>query len=280
MRYRLLEVIRQYGWGRLHEAGEATLVRRRHAEWCLALAEQAEPELTGASQAAWLARLEREHDNLRMALHWAIDAQQGELALRLCAALWWFWRVHGHLSEGRRWLGAALACNGSAAPILRARLLGAAEALRETIGMPLLPGDRPDYDRTAAATRAGLGGRFAAWAAGRALPLEEAVAQPLAADNRGPAPSALSGEEGSGEGAGQRRRQDGNGYLPRLTAREREIASFVAQGISNRRIAEMLAIGERTVDTHLRVLRKLGLVSRTEIGAWLAHQQGPTARAS
>src|SRR2546421_4211466 len=63
-RYRLLETVRQYARDRLLEAGEAEGVRERHRNWFLALAEQAEPELRGPEQGAWLDRLEREHDNL------------------------------------------------------------------------------------------------------------------------------------------------------------------------------------------------------------------------
>jgi non-specific serine/threonine protein kinase len=67
-RYRLLETVRQYARDRLLEAGEAEAVRGRHAGWCLALAEEAEPALVGDNQREWLDRLEREHDNLRAAL--------------------------------------------------------------------------------------------------------------------------------------------------------------------------------------------------------------------
>ena len=63
-RYRLLETVRQYGREKLSESGEAGRLRERHAGYYLALAEEAEPELKGARQVAWLERLEREHDNL------------------------------------------------------------------------------------------------------------------------------------------------------------------------------------------------------------------------
>jgi len=66
-RYGLLETVRQYAGERL-AAGGADLPRDRHLRWCLALAEEAEPELKGREQERWLARLEAEHDNLRAAL--------------------------------------------------------------------------------------------------------------------------------------------------------------------------------------------------------------------
>jgi DNA-binding CsgD family transcriptional regulator len=91
--------------------GEAEAARRRHAAWYLALAEEAEPKLVGAEQAGWLDLLETEHDNLRAALEWFLGARPGEAekGLRLAGALGEFWRVHGHLGEGLRWLEAALA---------------------------------------------------------------------------------------------------------------------------------------------------------------------------
>ena len=67
-RYRLLEVIRQFGREKLETKGEAIVLSRRHRDWYLGLAEQAEQELTGKHQGAWLDRLEAEQENLRAAL--------------------------------------------------------------------------------------------------------------------------------------------------------------------------------------------------------------------
>jgi predicted ATPase/transcriptional regulator with XRE-family HTH domain/Tfp pilus assembly protein PilF len=107
-RFLMLETIREYAVERMVIFGEAVALRRRHAEYYLALASAAEPELTGSQQAAWLERLEREHDNLRAALSWALECRAWELAARLGGALWRFWYMHGHLSEGRRWLESIL----------------------------------------------------------------------------------------------------------------------------------------------------------------------------
>src|SRR5579871_915705 len=101
LRFGLLETIRAYAWERAEAAGEAAALRRAHAAYFLALAEGAEPALKGAEQAVWLERLEREHDNLRAALRWAVESAEGEMGLRLGGALWRFWYVRGHLSEGR-----------------------------------------------------------------------------------------------------------------------------------------------------------------------------------
>ena len=107
-RFRLLETVRQYGWEKLLETGAAEDIRERHANFFLALAEEAEPKLKGAQSQLWLERLEMEHDNLRAALRWAADTGKAETELRLAGTLWWFWLRHGHLSEGRRWLEATL----------------------------------------------------------------------------------------------------------------------------------------------------------------------------
>ncbi len=104
----MLETIRAYGLERLETYGEAAAVQRAHAEYYLALAETAEPELTGPKQAPWIERIEREHDNLRAALRWARAQAQGETGLRLAAALGRFWLIRGYLREGRAWLDGAL----------------------------------------------------------------------------------------------------------------------------------------------------------------------------
>ena len=74
-------------------------MQSRHAEFFLALAEEAEPVFGGLEEAAWLKRLEDEHDNLRAALLGAGD-KNGRLGLRLAAALWWFWSGRGYFGEG------------------------------------------------------------------------------------------------------------------------------------------------------------------------------------
>jgi non-specific serine/threonine protein kinase len=108
-RFGMLETIREYAAERLEASAEAEVVRRRHAEHYLALSERAGPELFGPSQGTWLELLEREHDNLRAALGWALERDEAGLGMRLASALGDFWAVRGHLAEGQGWLERALA---------------------------------------------------------------------------------------------------------------------------------------------------------------------------
>jgi predicted ATPase/class 3 adenylate cyclase/DNA-binding CsgD family transcriptional regulator len=123
VRYHLLETMREYGWEKLRAAGEETAVRDRHRDWYVTLADEGEPHLHGGEQAVWLTRLEREHDNLRAALAWCLDSERDPASgLCVAGALAWFWRLRGHMTEGRRWLDAALGAPaaGSGASRLRA----------------------------------------------------------------------------------------------------------------------------------------------------------------
>ena len=125
----MLETIREYALERLAASGEGEETRRAHAMYYMALAEEAEVEVTGPDQPAWLARLEQEHDNLRAALAWATGGGDLVTGARLAAALWRFWLIHGHLGEGRRWLDAVLAEGDSLPEALRARALNASGRL-------------------------------------------------------------------------------------------------------------------------------------------------------
>ena len=128
MRYRLLETVLQYAAQRLEERGETTVLQRRHADYVLALAEEAwDTHLAHID--LWVARLARDHDNLRVALAWSRDAGEPEHLLRLAKAMWIFWWVRGDLSEGRAWLEDALERGVGLDPGLRAHALEGAAGL-------------------------------------------------------------------------------------------------------------------------------------------------------
>ena len=106
-RFVMLETIHEYARERLEASGEAEATRRLHAEHFLALAEEAEPGLSGADQLACLERFEAEHDNFRAALTWSLE-REPEAALRLAGALARFWEMRCRFVEGSRWLEATL----------------------------------------------------------------------------------------------------------------------------------------------------------------------------
>jgi predicted ATPase/Tfp pilus assembly protein PilF/transcriptional regulator with XRE-family HTH domain len=109
-RFTLLRVIREYAHERLVESGEKEVMHRQHAQFFLALAAEAEPQLTGAEQQSWLECLAVEHDNLRAALEWySSGGSDVEKGLWLAGALYRFWFIRGYFHEGRRWLEGLLA---------------------------------------------------------------------------------------------------------------------------------------------------------------------------
>ena len=123
-RYHFLETVRQYARERLFESGEAERLRDRHLAFFHDLVRRAEPELTRADQIAWLNRLQREHDNLRLALEWCLAApERGDQSMELAGALCWFWLKRGDFREGQEWLERALSDGRDATPALRARTL-------------------------------------------------------------------------------------------------------------------------------------------------------------
>jgi predicted ATPase/DNA-binding XRE family transcriptional regulator len=124
-RFVMLETVREYALERLAESGEEDELRRRHAEFFLALAEAAHWQLHGLDRRVWLARLNVENDNLRAVLAASLTTElNSEIGLRLATMLREFWDICGYDHEGRMWLSDMLA--RSAEPtLLRARALNA-----------------------------------------------------------------------------------------------------------------------------------------------------------
>ncbi|MGO8949615.1 MAG: ATP-binding protein [Ktedonobacterales bacterium] len=160
-RFSMLDTVRDYAREQLGERGELESARRRHFRHFLQWAESAEPALRGPDQPAWLARMEQEHANLRAALQWALAEHEAEAGLRLGAALWRFWYLHAHFTDGRHWLEQLLAEAGSpnspesnepklvAGTTVAEKESGAARA-KVLAGAGILAYQQGDYQRAAA----------------------------------------------------------------------------------------------------------------------------------
>jgi predicted ATPase/class 3 adenylate cyclase/DNA-binding CsgD family transcriptional regulator len=147
---------------------------------------------------------------------------------------------------GLEGLAAAVAVQGNYA--WAAQLWGAAEARRETIGVPLPPVERVPYHRAVAAARTQLGEQAfaAAWVEGRTMSLEQALASTQEEESFSPTPVSPPPNP------------DG------LTAREVEVLRLLARGLSNAQIAEELVVSQLTIKAHLRsIYSKLGVTSRS-----------------
>lgn len=149
IRYRLLETLRQYGLDRLAEAGEVSQMQERHRDYFLAQAEAAEGHLFGSpEQMLWLTRLDLDYANLRAVLQ-NCAAAEGDAAsgLRLTGALWRFWDIRSHFTEGREWLTEMLDKNRDAPDSLRTRSL---------CGAALLAARQNDHEAATALAEDGL----------------------------------------------------------------------------------------------------------------------------
>jgi DNA-binding CsgD family transcriptional regulator len=181
-------------------------------------------------------------------------------------------------------------------PAVAARLFGAAEGLRAGMEQVRPPAERDQVARDVAAARAQSDApAFAtAWAAGRVLRLEQAVADALQdAPPVPPAPAARAPAAGAGAGHGRPASAAGPGGRPvrarrattgqtagtraprrrgrpgDLTDRQVEVLRLVAAGKTNRQIAADLGLSEHTVARHLaNVYAKRGLASRAAAAAF------------
>ena len=179
-RYRLLETIRQYGWGRLEEAGEMEAMRVRHLAYFLKCGQQAASRFEGPDAALWYDRIEADHGNLRAALDFSMEQRAtsnvseehspiahssllmapGEAGLLLAGALWRFWWVRGYFVEARARLVALLArTKAQGRSLSRAGALYAAGVLAREHGD--YAAARTYYEENLAINRAAGGSRRA-----------------------------------------------------------------------------------------------------------------------
>jgi DNA-binding CsgD family transcriptional regulator len=130
-----------------------------------------------------------------------------------------------------------------------AQLWGAADALRDAIGVAILPIELADYERSLSAARVYLGERAfaAAWSQGRAMTPQQA----LAAQGQKPTQTPTTAITPSTYPAG-------------LTAREVEVLRLLAGGLTNQQIADKLVLSPRTVHAHISsIYSKLAVTSRS-----------------
>jgi len=210
-----------------------SLTRRLGEKWGLAIT---------LGSLGWVALRQRDWTAMRQRLRDSLDV-----------------RMESGDRGGMAWCLEKLAEAASLQGQLRqaARAYGAAAALRAPVKSVIDPADQPEYERNLAAMRTALGEEAfaAAWAEGSAMPLEQAVEYALAEPDL--ADASLDSAQAVKEKYGG------------LTAREREVAALIAQGKSNREIAEALVVGARTVETYIsRILNKLGYSSRVQIATW------------
>jgi predicted ATPase len=137
-RYRMLETIREFSMERLAERGEVLALRKAHARYFLDLAETAEPKLRSRDQVIWLDRLTTERDNLMAALRFAAEISDADTAIRLGAALSWYWTLLGRHDEAAGWLSQALNVPGKRPPAAYAivRVVYAMSAAAAGLGIP------------------------------------------------------------------------------------------------------------------------------------------------
>jgi DNA-binding CsgD family transcriptional regulator len=151
-------------------------------------------------------------------------------------------------------------------PQAAARLFGAAEALADIIGYARRPPEQRRLDRDAAIARAALGdaGFESAWATGKVLPSDQAVAEARAILTLLGAPALPNAPVSSTAALATE--------LTALTPREQEVLALMCAHLQDREIAERLFLSPRTVESHVsRILSKLGVRSRREAVAMAAH---------
>jgi predicted ATPase/DNA-binding CsgD family transcriptional regulator/DNA-binding XRE family transcriptional regulator len=129
LRYRFLVPIREFAETYLEQSGQADDARRRHAAFYHSISGQAAVALTGPLQIQWLARLEKEHDNVRLSLEWLLENREWDDVTEFGWNLWVFWWIRNYHAEGRRWMSRVLDHSAQLPPVTRARALGLAGAM-------------------------------------------------------------------------------------------------------------------------------------------------------
>lgn len=129
-RFAMLETLREYGLEKVAASGDEPSTRRAHAAYSLVLAEEGAGASSESELKEWMDRFETEHDNFRAALDWLTGTHNAAWGLRLGIALFRFWEMREHFTEGRERLGKLLRLDEAAVPSnARMRILFAAGVL-------------------------------------------------------------------------------------------------------------------------------------------------------
>ncbi len=160
LRYAQLQTLAEYGMERLNERGDAVRIRDAMARHYAELCAKSASAYSGDRQRAWLMAIDREHDNLRAALEWAVANDDAETAMTIAGGTSWPHWLAGMVIEGKRWLDLAFACEGEGAGDERTRALaltgrglldflaGATEHSEEDLAAALQIFERHDDDRS------------------------------------------------------------------------------------------------------------------------------------
>jgi predicted ATPase/DNA-binding XRE family transcriptional regulator len=143
-RFTMFETIREYASERL--GSDAEEIQREHARYYLALAESVQPEASSHMLTKWLAVLDREHENLRAALRWAIRNRDVDFGTRLALMMWRFWPERHYVTEGRRWLEAVVGLGEPEGGVIEPTLSARRWAFLHLVA-GMLAGGQGDFDR-------------------------------------------------------------------------------------------------------------------------------------
>lgn len=129
IRYRRLEIIREFAWEKLIEAGEVDWLSDRHLEYFLQSTEEIEPHLMQMDQSDWMDVLDENLGDIRLAMDWSISRKKQEEALRLFSVLGWFWFIRCRFREGEQWFMRMQAYLGNVPNRIQAKAIRSASWL-------------------------------------------------------------------------------------------------------------------------------------------------------
>lgn len=132
-RFVMLETVRAFAKSKFEQEDNTSEMLTAHATWFRDFTERGGREIEGPSAVDWISRIDHELPNIRSALHWFVENEQANDALRLSGALWLYWMVRGGLNEGRDWIDLAITVPG-ADPRIASRAIATAGFLASNQG--------------------------------------------------------------------------------------------------------------------------------------------------